>query len=113
MTNDAKLQRHRRTEWFGLVSQYVLASCFITGAALVAFMGKLYAAAALLALLQPDEKRILGFSTISCAGLAMALISLANLQAIYAAVLLTLLHGLTKALLLFGKRQRKNGISRI
>ena len=61
-----------------------------------------FAAAALLALLQPDEKRILGFSTISCAGLAMALISLANLQAIYAAVLLTLLHGLTKALLLFG-----------
>ena len=50
MTNDAKLQRHRRTEWFGLVSQYVLASCFITGAALVAFMGKLYAAAELLAL---------------------------------------------------------------
>jgi len=50
MTNDAKLQPHRRAEWFGLVLQYAIACCFVTGAALVAFMGKLYAAVALLAL---------------------------------------------------------------
>jgi hypothetical protein len=50
MTNDAKLQRNRRAEWFGLALQYALAGSFITGAALVAFMGKLYAAVALLAL---------------------------------------------------------------
>ena len=59
-----------------------------------------FAAAALLALMQHDSKRIFIFSTISCAGLAIALASLANLQAIYAAVLLTLLHGATKTLLL-------------
>ena len=59
-----------------------------------------FAAAALLALMQHDSKRVFIFSTISCAGLAIALASLANLQAIYAAILLTLLHGATKTLLL-------------
>ena len=61
-----------------------------------------FAAAALLALMQHDSKRVFIFSTISCAGLAIALASLANLQAIYAAILLTLLHGATKTLLLMG-----------
>ena len=67
-----------------------------------------FAAAALLALVQPESKRILGFSTISCAGLSMALGSLANLQAIYAAILLFLLHGLTKFSLLLGSGGKHN-----
>jgi len=60
-----------------------------------------FAAAALLALMQHDAKRIFAFSTVSCAGLVIALAGLANLQAIYAAILLTMLHGATKALLFF------------
>ena len=58
-----------------------------------------FAAAALLALMQNDAKRVFTFSTISMAGLTMALACLANLQAIYAALLLVVLHGITKALL--------------
>jgi ech hydrogenase subunit A len=60
-----------------------------------------FAAAALLALMQNDVKRIFTFSTISMAGLTIVLACLANLQAIYAALLLVLLHGITKALLFF------------
>ena len=59
-----------------------------------------FAAAALLALMQNDAKRVCTFSTISMAGLTIALACLANLQSIYAALLLVVLHGITKALLL-------------
>ena len=59
-----------------------------------------FAAAALLALMQNDAKRVCTFSTISMAGLTIALACLANLQAIYAALLLVILHGIIKALLL-------------
>lgn len=67
-----------------------------------------FAAAALLAFMQHDVKRNFAFSTISCAGLAIALTSLTNLQAIYAAVLLAVLHGVTKSLLLFSTSGNAN-----
>jgi ech hydrogenase subunit A len=59
-----------------------------------------FAAAALLALMKNNTKRVFTFSTISMAGLTIALACLANLQAIYAALLLVVLHGIVKALLL-------------
>ncbi len=69
-------------------------------AKIVAVIGAFsFAAAALLAMLQHDTKRLLTLMTISSFGLILALGCFANLQAIYLATLLIFLHGMTKALL--------------
>lgn len=69
-------------------------------AQIVAVIGAFtFAAAALLAALQHDVKRMLTLTTISCLGLVIALACFPSLQAIYAASLLLVLHGLSKALL--------------
>ena len=67
---------------------------------IVAFMGAFsFAAAALLALLQYETKKGLTYSTVSTLGLSITLACLADLQAIYAAVLVLGLHGISKALM--------------
>jgi hypothetical protein len=58
-----------------------------------------FAAALLLAAMQHDDKRILTMTTISSMGLVIALACFPALQAIYAAILLAVLHGIAKALL--------------
>ncbi len=58
-----------------------------------------FAAAALLAISQTNAKRILAYSTISNLGLMITLICILDIYAIYAAALLIVLHGVSKALL--------------
>ena len=58
-----------------------------------------FAAAALLAAIQHDTKRVLTLTTISNVGLVIVLASYPELQAIYVAPLLLVLHGIFKALL--------------
>ena len=58
-----------------------------------------FAAAALLAAMQHDTKRLLTLTTISNGGLVIVLASYPELQAIYAAPLLLVLHGIFKALI--------------
>lgn len=58
-----------------------------------------FVSAALLAIFQSNAKRLLAYSTISNLGLIIALSSIAHRYAIYAAALLIVLHGVSKALL--------------
>ncbi|AEM73154.1 NADH-quinone oxidoreductase subunit L [Caldicellulosiruptor acetigenus] len=58
-----------------------------------------FVSAALLAIFQSNAKRVLAYSTISNLGLIIALSSIAHRYAIYAAALLIVLHGVSKALL--------------
>jgi len=58
-----------------------------------------FVSAALLAIFQSNAKRVLAYSTISNLGLIIALSSIADVYAIYAAALLIVLHGVSKALL--------------
>jgi len=67
---------------------------------IIAILGAFtFVAAALLAIFQTNAKRILAYSTISNLGLIIALSSVANVYSIYAAALLIVLHGVSKALL--------------
>ena len=69
-------------------------------AKIVAVIGAFsFAAALLLAAMQQEVKRILTLTTISSMGLVIALACFPALQAIYAAILLVVLHGVSKSLL--------------
>ena len=69
-------------------------------AKILAIMGAFsFAAAALMALRQFENKRALSYSTISTMGLSITLACIADLQAIYAAVLIVFLHGMSKGLI--------------
>ena len=65
-----------------------------------------FAAGAILAAMQHERKRLLAYSTASAMGLVLTLACFSELQAIYAAVLLVLWHGASKALLFTSSRDR-------
>ena len=65
-----------------------------------------FAAGAILAAMQHERKRFLAYSTASTMGLVLTLACFPELQAIYAAILLVLWHGVSKALLLISSRDR-------
>jgi ech hydrogenase subunit A len=65
-----------------------------------------FAAGAILAAMQHERKRFLAYSTTSVMGLVLTLACLPELQAIYAAILLVLWHGVSKALLFISSRDR-------
>jgi len=69
-------------------------------AKIVTVMGALtFAVAALAAISQTNAKRILAYSTISNLGLIIALAGISHIYAVYGAILLLVLHGVSKALL--------------
>ena len=68
------------------------------------FMG-----AALLAVLQRRQDRVLAYSSTSCMGLILALACFPQLPAIYTALLLVVWHGFSKALLLAGLDETSAG----
>lgn len=65
-----------------------------------------FAAGAILAAMQHERKRFLAYSTASAMGLVLTLACFPELQAIYAAILLVLWHGVSKALLFLSSRDR-------
>lgn len=69
------------------------------GAIVAIFGAWTFVSGALLAITQSNAKRVLAYSTISNLGLIIVLSSIANVYAIYAAALLIVLHGISKALL--------------
>ena len=75
-----------------------------------------FAAGAILAAMQHQRKPFLAYSTASAMGLVLTLACFPELQAIYAAILLVLWHGVSKALLFTSNRDRStsaagNGIA--
>ena len=65
-----------------------------------------FAAGAILAAMQHERKRFLTYSTAAAMGLVLTLACFPELQAIYAAILLVLWHGVSKALLFISSRDR-------